>query len=170
MNEELSALVDGELQEGQLARHLTSLRDNGEQRAAWDTCHLIGDALRGHIAPEICSRVAIRLAEEPTVLAPRAKARGARTLGGWAMSIAAGAAAVALVVWTVLPGMRSDFQIAQQPVAPQQPIAPQMPTAAPPPAAQVADYLLAHQRYSATSAMQGVAPYVRTVSDERSPR
>lgn len=161
MNEELSALVDGELQDGQLARHLARVRDNAEARAAWDTCHLIGDALRGHIAPEICSRVAMRLAAEPTVLVPGAKAYVAKTVGGWAMSIAAGAAAVALVVWTVLPNIRSDIQIAQKPVAPQ------MPSAAAPPAAQVADYLLAHQRYSATNAMQGVAPYMRTVADER---
>lgn len=161
MNEELSALVDGELQDGQFARHLANVRDNAQARADWDTCHLIGDALRGHIAPEICSRVAERLAGEPTVLAPRVKAYDAKTLGGWAMSIAAGAAAVALVVWTVLPNMRSDVQIAQKPAAPQ------MPSAAAPSATQVADYLLAHQRYSATSAMQGVAPYVRTVADER---
>ena len=80
------------------------------------------------------------------------------------MSIAAGAAAVALVVWTVLPGMRNDFQFAQKAVVPQ------MPSAAAPSATLVADYLLAHQRYSATSAMQGVAPYVRTVADEREPR
>ncbi len=164
MNEELSALVDGELHGGQFARHLAIVRDSGEARAAWDTCHLIGDALRGHIAPEICSRVAARLAEEPTVLAPRAKVSGAKTLSGWAMSIAAGAAAVALVVWTVLPNMRGDFQLAHKPVAPQ------MPSAATPAAAQVADYLLAHQRYSAASAMQGVAPYVRTVAEEREVR
>jgi sigma-E factor negative regulatory protein RseA len=30
---------------------------------------------------------------------------------------------------------------------------------------QVNDYLLAHQNYSPRSALQGVAPYVRTVSD-----
>jgi len=37
------------------------------------------------------------------------------------------------------------------------------------PAGQVAnDYLLAHQRYSPSNAMQGVAPYVRAVSEERS--
>jgi sigma-E factor negative regulatory protein RseA len=29
------------------------------------------------------------------------------------------------------------------------------------------DYLLAHQRYSPSSAMQGVAPYVRTVAERR---
>jgi hypothetical protein len=36
------------------------------------------------------------------------------------------------------------------------------------PAAQgVSDYLLAHQRFSPAFAMQGVAPYVRTVADEQ---
>jgi hypothetical protein len=34
-------------------------------------------------------------------------------------------------------------------------------------AAEVENYLLAHQPYSHTSTLQGVAPYVRTVSDER---
>jgi hypothetical protein len=37
------------------------------------------------------------------------------------------------------------------------------------PAGEVANnYLLAHQRYSPSNAMQGVASYVRTVSEERS--
>jgi hypothetical protein len=36
-----------------------------------------------------------------------------------------------------------------------------------PVAVGVEDYLLAHQRFSPASSMQGVAPYVRTVSAER---
>ena len=32
------------------------------------------------------------------------------------------------------------------------------------------DYLLAHQSYSARGSLQGVAPYVRTVSDTARPR
>jgi hypothetical protein len=32
---------------------------------------------------------------------------------------------------------------------------------------EVENYLLAHQPYSHTSAMQGIAPYARTVADER---
>jgi sigma-E factor negative regulatory protein RseA len=34
-----------------------------------------------------------------------------------------------------------------------------------PVAKDVGDYLLAHQRFSPSSAMSGVAPYVRTVSE-----
>lgn len=159
MNEELSALVDGELDDRALAAQLAILRHDEDARAAWDTCQLIGDSLRGHTGPDISARVAARLALEPTQLAPRAMTGRAHALGTWAMSLAAGAAAVALVVWTVLPGMRSDLQVAQKAAVPQAP-------AAAPVNAQVADYLLAHQRYSSTNAMQGVAPYVRTVADE----
>lgn len=161
MSEELSALMDGELGAGKLAAQLTSLKTGEEARTAWDTYHLIGDVLRGHDAPEICSRVVARLELEPTVLAPRLTGSGKKTFGTWVMSLAAGAAAVALVVWTVLPNMRGDLQVAQKASAPQ------MPSAAAPAATQVSDYLLAHQRYSSTSAMQGVALYVRTVADER---
>ena len=164
MNEELSALVDGELDGDKFDAHLATLKNSEEARAAWDTCHLIGDVLRGHHAPEIFSRVSARLAQEPTLLAPMGPVRNSRTMAAWAMSLAAGAAAVALVVWTVLPGVRGDPQIAQK--AP----TPEMPSAATPAATQVADYLLAHQRYSSTSAMQGMAPYVRTVADEGEPR
>ncbi|MFM9969696.1 MAG: sigma-E factor negative regulatory protein [Burkholderiales bacterium] len=160
-SEEISALKDGELPQAELARHLANLKNNADLRATWDTYHLIGDALRGHIEPDICKKVSARLDKEVTVLAPRRPIVESHSFGKWAMSLAAGAAALALVVWTVLPGMRGDLQVAQK-TAPQQ-----MPSAAVPAATQVADYLLAHQRYSSTSAMQGVAPYVRTVTDER---
>jgi len=33
--------------------------------------------------------------------------------------------------------------------------------------AEVENYLLAHQPFSHASAMQGIAPYARTVADER---
>ena len=166
MNEELSALVDGELQEGQLARHLTNLRDNGEQRAAWDTCHLIGDALRGHIAPEICSRVAIRLAEEPTVLAPRLRWRKPVKL---ALSAAASLAAVAVVLTLVIfdNPLQPGSQVA---VAPKPAITESTQAAARPQPVATAnqgrmnEYLMAHQEFSPSTALQGVAPYVRTVS------
>jgi sigma-E factor negative regulatory protein RseA len=163
MNEELSSMVDGELDDAGLASQLSVLRENAEARAAWDTFHLIGDTLRGDIAPDICSRVTARLAAEPTQLVPVSRARKLNAIGAWAMSLAAGAAAVALVVWTVLPGFRGDLQVAQN-----API-PQMPATAAPATSPVADYLLAHQRYSTTNAMQGVAPYVRTVADESEP-
>src|SRR5881396_1751777 len=73
MKEKLSALIDGELQSDSLHAHLGRLRADPDLRGAWDTYHLIGDALRGQISPGIADRVVARLREEPTVLAPRAE-------------------------------------------------------------------------------------------------
>ncbi len=160
MNEEISSLVDGELQGPLLDRQFARLKNEPEVRAAWDTYVLIGDAMRGHVAPDICARVVSKLAEEPTVLAPRTRFPERKTIATWGMSLAAGAAAAALVIWTVLPVTQEEIQFAQKAAEAQMPM-PQTPSSV-----DVADYLLAHQRYSATSAMQGVAPYVRAVADE----
>jgi len=53
MKEKLSALIDGELQGDSLHAHLGRLRADPELRSAWDTYHLIGDALRGQTSPGI---------------------------------------------------------------------------------------------------------------------
>ena len=165
MKEKLSALIDGELQSDTLHAHLGRLRADPELRGAWDTYHLIGDALRGQISPAIADRVVARLREEPTVLAPRQEKSPARRLGWYAMSAAASVAAVAFVVWTASPGWRAEPQLAGGPASD---------TAATPvtlvssvPLPEVENYLLAHQPYSHTSAMQGIAPYGRSVAGER---
>jgi sigma-E factor negative regulatory protein RseA len=166
MKEKLSALIDGELGGEDLRAHLGRLRADPELRNAWDAYHLIGDALRGQISPEIAARVVARLREEPTVLAPRpGKGNPLGRFGWYAMSAAASVAAVAFVVWTASPGWRAEEQLAGGPAAA---------TAAAPvaslvsiePHPEVENYLLAHQPYSHRSAMQGIATYVRT-NDER---
>lgn len=188
MRERLSALVDGELGSGDLRAHLARLKTDRELRAAWSTYHLIGDVLRGHLGPEIIERVAARLRDEPTVLAPRAVP--VPRLAWYAMSAAAGVAAVALVVWTASPMWSSGPEIAKGPGASASAVAsaarPKPEIAKSPRAAEsvavsatplgeanplapaeVENYLLAHQPFSHASAMQGIAPYARTVADER---
>ena len=168
MRERLSALVDGELGSGDLRAQLARLKSDRELRAAWSTYHLIGDTLRGHLGPEINERVATRLRDEPTVLAPRAVPV---TRHAWyAMSAAAGVAAVALVVWTASPMWNSGPEIAKGPGASASTVASAAPQARTQPVAahaEVENYLFAHQPFSHTSAMQGIAPYARTVADER---
>lgn len=167
MKEKVSALIDGELQSDSLHAHLGRLRADPELRGAWDIYHLIGDALRGHISPAISDRVVARLREEPTVLAPRSEKSPSRRLGWYAMSAAASVAAVAFVVWTASPGWRAEPQLAGTPeaatVATEAPVT-LVSSVAP---AGIENYLLAHRPYSHTSAMQGIAPYGRSVADER---
>ena len=161
MKENLSAWMDGELSGQQTRPLLTQLKRDAEMRSNWDCYHLIGDALRGVQGPDLCARICARLDAEPTVLAPQRRST-AEKLRWYALSAAASVAAVAFVGWMALPGMQQDsLQIAAV-------SAPEIKQVAVPAGEGAADYLLAHQRYSPSNAMQGVAPYVRTVADERS--
>ena len=156
MNEKLSAWMDGEL-ETEHARQLPSqLKHDADLCGNWDCYHLIGDTLRGALGPDLCARICVRLDAEPTVLAQQR--RGAAQWLRWRpLQVATSIAAVAFVGWMAFPGMQQDLP----------------PAAAIPPAEfkQVAvpagDYLLAHQRYSPSNAMLGLAPYVRAVAEER---
>jgi sigma-E factor negative regulatory protein RseA len=164
MKEKLSAMMDDALPDGERESCVRRLKDDDELRAAWDVYHLIGDALRGHTAPQVADGVRARLADEPTVLAPRRAARP--RLAWYPLAAAASVAAVALVGWLALPltGLQPGRET--QTVAR---VAEQVPAAVPP-AQGVADYLLAHQRFSPAIAMSGLAPYVRTVAEESGSR
>jgi sigma-E factor negative regulatory protein RseA len=169
MKERLSALMDEELGGAESEGCLARLGDDGELRDAWRIYHLIGDALRGQAGQGLPPSFAGRLAAEPTVLAPR-RAERARQRNTWyALSAAASVAAVALVGWMALPLFEPPAQIASsQPAAALPAVA--LPPAAVPAAQGVNDYLLAHQRFSPSSVMGGMAPYVRTVSEAREAR
>lgn len=161
MKENLSAWMDGELGDQQTGQLPQQLKRDAELRSDWDCYHLIGDALRGVQGPDLCAKICARLETEPTVLAPqhRGTSEKLRWIG---LSAAASIAAVAFVGWMALSGVQQDsVQVAAMPAAEVKQRAV--------PAGEVAnDYLLAHQRYSPSNAMQGVAPYVRTVSEEPS--
>ncbi|MFH1043947.1 MAG: sigma-E factor negative regulatory protein [Pseudomonadota bacterium] len=159
MTENLSTWMDGEL-ESEHARQLPlQLKRDADLRGDWDCYHLIGDALRGVQGPDLCARICAQLEAEPTVLAPRRR-NTAEKLRWLALSVAASIAAVAFVGWMALPGLQQDsLQIAAKT---------EVRRVAVPAGKGAKDYLLAHQRYSPSNAMQGVAPYVRTVAEERS--
>ena len=164
MKEKLSAMMDDALADGERESCVRRLKEDDELRAAWDVYHLIGDTLRGHTAPHVADEVRARLADEPTVLAPRRAERP--RLAWYPLAAAASVAAVALVGWLALP--LTDLQPGTDGQTMAR-VAEQVPAAVP--AAQgVADYLLAHQRFSPAIAMSGLAPYVRTVAEESGSR
>ena len=165
---------------------------DGPQRESWDAYHLIGDVLRDATtgAPALSAgfqaRFSARLADEPTVLAPQAtRLKPKSRWQTYAMSAAASVAAVVVVGWMALsstkpegvPGGSGTSVLATAPVLVVQPLALQPAGLAPQQAAALVaaakpnakfehahEYLLAHQGISPTTAFQGVAPYVRTVS------
>lgn len=161
MKQKLSAMIDDAAEDQECESCVTRLKDDPELRATWDVYHLIGDALRGHTAPDVAERVQQRLVTEPTILAPHAIERPGRRATWVALSMAASVAAVALVGWMALP--RFDFQRAAPPHISAQ--LPEPPLVAVPVAQGVSDYLLAHQRFSPALAIGGIAPYIRTVTE-----
>jgi len=166
--EHISAMMDGELDETQVVHQLGRLRERSDLRESWDIFHLIGDAMRGEppLSDAFDHGVNEKLELEPTVLAPRRVST--KRMRAYALSAAASVSAIAVVGW---------LAFFNNPLAPQQQVA-TAPTKAPPAVAAVSppnlssvpsdgtmnEYLIAHQEYSPTTAIQGLAPYIRTVS------
>lgn len=153
--EKISQLMDGELDEAGAASALAALRDDSVAAEAWRTYHLISDAIRDTplLSKGFAARLSARLAAERTVLAPLRPARPRLWLAA-----AASVAAVSLVAWLAFapqPEPRASVAKAAPPAV--------MAVTALPKAAN--DYLLAHQSSSPRIYLQGMAPYVRTVSE-----
>lgn len=161
MMERISAFMDGELGQEESAGQIGRLKDNPQERMTWEVYHLIGDSMRGDtgLSPRFMEQLGVRLAAEPTVLAPRLRIQP-RRIRRIALSVAASVGGVSLVAWLAL--VNNPFQ-PQQNLALVQPPA-QAQLAAAPADGAVNDYLMAHQQFSPSTAMQGVASYVRTVS------
>ncbi|MBX9812429.1 MAG: sigma-E factor negative regulatory protein [Burkholderiales bacterium] len=168
--DEISALIDGELDEREASRQLSRTAQQEELRKCWEMFHLIGDTMRGdcRLSPHFSRRIAERLALEPTILAPRR--RIAKRVTAYVLSAAASLSAVALVAWVAfsanpLSAPQEVAKVQAPPAAAPVTAAPQLasiPSA--PGQGNMSEYLLAHQEFSPSTALQGVAPYIRSVS------
>jgi len=157
MGQQISRFMDGDLDDAAVEAAFQDLkRPDGVE--TWVCYHVIGDALRRTTdpMPGFAARFAARLGEEPTVLAPAAR-QSNRLPFAWA--VAATVAAVSVVGWvavstldpqpTALARAREATAVRSAQGGPQR-VSP--------------DYLLAHQEYSPTTQIQGVGPYLRSVS------
>jgi len=169
--EHISAMMDNELDDTQMAGQVARLREHPELREGWDTFHLIGDVIRGErlLNTMICPAVSEKLAFEPTVLSPwRTSPKRMRT---FAFSAAASMAAIALVGWLAFfdNPLSPSQQVAKAPAKPPSSVSsvssPQLSSV--PSDGTMNEYLIAHQEYSPSTAIQGLAPYIRTVSSAR---
>jgi sigma-E factor negative regulatory protein RseA len=166
MKDKISALMDGELDDNAARETIDALGRDREALDAWRSYHLISDALRQSrlLSAGFAARVADKLAAEPTVVAPGRLRAGSRSW--FALSVAASLAAVALVGWLAFaPQSQPPAPVAQAPAVPVQTPLEAKPAIVPLPRA-TNDYLLAHQGFSPRVSLQGMAPYVRTVSEQ----
>ena len=169
--DKISALMDGEAAGMEEQQALNRLRQDPACREAWECFHIVGDVMRGTpvLREDFVTRLKQRMENEPTVLAPRLRAgSGARMV----YSAAAAVAGVAIVLTLVMTNnplrpqqniaaspKPADIQVAQSAAGD---LRPQPASLANP--EQVNEYLLAHQEFSPRTALQGVVPYVRSVS------
>ena len=112
-------------------------------------------------------RVAVRLAREPAVLAPRHRVASRFTT--YALSAAASVSAVALVAWIAFFNnpLAPQPDVAQAPTTPPSAAAPTEQLASVPSDGKMNEYLIAHQEFSPSTEIQGLAPYIRGVSSSR---
>ena len=163
MKDRISALMDGELDDKSAAQVIQTIAGDREALEAWRTYHLISDALREDrlLSDGFTARVAAELAKEPTVLAPSRLQPQPKT---W-YALAASVAAVALVGWLgFAPQQTAVAPVAQAPKSTVAPV--EVKPAMVPLPSGTNDYLLAHQGFSPRVSLQGMAPYVRTVSEQ----
>jgi sigma-E factor negative regulatory protein RseA len=166
MKSKISAMMDGELSDAELDESLRALRSDDEALDTWRQYHLLSDALRDTqvLSGGFSERLALRLEEEPAILAPKAAPPARQARYRRALAVAASLAGVAMVGAISYTQLQDASQVAQAPATVrQEPVRVALPK-------ETNDYLLAHQSYSSRGSLQGVAPYVRTVSDTARPR
>ena len=165
MREEISRLVDGELESEQFDAACGELKAR-DGMATWVCYHMIGETLREGrpgATPTLSQKLLDRLEAEPTVMAPGR--RLPRPVMSYAWAAAATVAAVTLTGWVAFSSMQpagiSALAKARD--------AAQMRAAQLRPAAVPQDYLIAHQEYSPTTPLQGLSPSVRMISVQGAP-
>jgi sigma-E factor negative regulatory protein RseA len=104
MTQELSSLMDGELDAKEAERAIRGCCGNELLKRKWQDYHVIGEAMRGEHPCSLVStgRILAALEREPTVLAPRR--RLAQHAGRIAFAAAASVATVAVVSWVGMQG------------------------------------------------------------------
>ena len=196
--EQLSALLDGEVDAAAAARACAHWRDDVGSRDVWHAYHLIGDVMRSDDLASTAQRDAaflarlrVRLGSEPVVLAPaplvapialpvRGSARLVRRWRGPA-AVAAGFVAVAGVLVVTRTSQQETPQIAVAPAAVAPIVVPAVAEAAADPQTVVATgrfirdaridrYLAAHQQFAGSSALGMPSAFLRSATADASNR
>ena len=175
----LSALVDSELEAGQIAPLVQASVQSAQLQQAWKTYHLIGDSLRAHAADVIGSRghlpSATALADNMRVAALSSGVAANDSVWRWKMLAGvAGVMAVGALVWNivgvapgtggaVLAGNTQNTQGATTAVA--------VANATPPATSAVMirdqrldELLAAHKQFGGASALQQPAGFLRNAN------
>jgi sigma-E factor negative regulatory protein RseA len=147
MTQEISSLMDGELEAHEAERAIRSCCASSESAQKWQEYHLIGDVLRGGKPhpTDTAARVSRLLQAEPAIVA-RPKRILETAVGRIALAAAASVATIGVVGWIGTQGgqVPAGPVVAKNPAA--IPVANKMPAA---PTVDVQDYYIAHKQLPA---------------------
>lgn len=176
--EEFSAFIDGELAERDTNQLIDATKTDADVRGTFARYHLIGDVMRTtlpeRISPHFADAVSTAIATEPTVLAPKSRARSiVKTVTGF--TIAAIVAAIAVLGLQRIDNRvrQSEPQIAESGMG--NSATSQQATLAElgfegrrivPFASRLNSYLVNHNQYKSNIAVHGVVSYARMVGYE----
>ena len=144
MTQEISSLMDGELEAHEAERTIRACCASSESAQKWQEYHLIGDVLRGGKPhpTDTAARVSEVLRDEPAIVA-RPRRMIDTTVGRIALAAAASVATIGVVGWIGTQGgqVPGGPVVAKNPGA--IPVANKMPAA---PTVDVQDYYIAHRQ------------------------
>ena len=145
MTQEISSLLDGELEPHEADRAIRACCTSGEAAQKWQTYNLIGDVLRGGKPhpTRTAERVREALAAEPAIIA-RPKRVHETTFGRIALAAAASVATIGVVGWIGTQGGQSPSpgSVVAKGASPIQPVSNVVPAAP----ADIQDYVAAHKQ------------------------
>jgi sigma-E factor negative regulatory protein RseA len=190
VDEQISALMDGELDEAETDRLLDQLQRDAGLRMCWTRYHLISDALRSdltcHIKHNVANRVIQALESEPIHLSPRRSPSQTKTKStAWTpffkplagLAVAASIAAVAVLSLQTTAPLQTASPVNLAGLSGAAPVA-QVSSAVgrsrwsagrPSVESKLDIYLANHNQYSMSTEMQGMLPYARIVGYETNP-
>jgi sigma-E factor negative regulatory protein RseA len=160
MTQEISSLMDGELDHNEAGRAIGSCCTSREAAETWQAYHLIGDVLRGGRPHPTATAERVRqaLAAEPAIIA-RPKRVYETTIGRVAIAAAASVATIGVVGWIGTQGgqVPAASPVVAGKAVPAPAIQPVANTAVVPPATlDVQDYLAAHRQVPSPESYRAV--------------
>jgi sigma-E factor negative regulatory protein RseA len=190
IDEQISALMDGELNEAETGRLLDQLQRDVGLRMCWTRYHLISDTVRSdltcHIKHNVANRVIQALESEPIHLSPRRSPSQTKTnppawtpffkpLAG--LAVAASIAVVAVLSLQTTAPLQTASPVNLAGLSGAAPVALVSSAAGrsrwsagrPSVESKLDIYLANHNQYSMSTEMQGMLPYARIVGYETNP-
>lgn len=178
--EELSCLLDGELDAERGGACLSGLCRDPRAQSDWALWHAVGDALRSQDVAALHSagfaaRMAQALEAEPAIVAPRALSLRSRTVRRFVLPVTAAAAAAVMLTVVALPMLQAPAttpgtQLAgavQPPRDARNGGADVLPVAVVDRSPELEAYLQAHREVSGGIGLPRTSHYLRQVSAER---